>query len=135
MRLVDLDVIKADLELQMDRTNPNWSWTNEVACYDLLEYLDNFQVVDPVKHASVHRIKSLYCSEGWYTVNECSKCGNCGHGVDDWGQNFCSECGAKLDGEPRFFRQRTRFVEGEDSLVSIPRSEYERAEEWVYEID
>ena len=91
--------------------------------------------IDPVKRADIRHIKYLWRSEAWYLVQDVHKCGNCGKDVDEWGQNFCSKCGAKLDGEHKYFRKKTIFVEGEDAIVPISHDEYKRAEEWEYDID
>lgn len=91
--------------------------------------------IEVVKQADIHHIKYLWRSEAWYLVQDVHKCGNCGKDVDEWGQNFCSKCGAKLDGEHKYFRKKTIFVEGEDTIVPISHAEYKRAEEWEYEID
>ena len=91
--------------------------------------------VDPVKHSGIDHIKSLYFSDGLYVINEWSKCSECKHNIDDFGQKFCSNCGAKLDGEHHFFRKKTTFVEGENALVPISYTEYKCAEDWEYEID
>ena len=81
-------------------------------------------------------IKYLYQSDGYYTVNEyveCSKCDNMSLFIDkDW--NYCPNCGIKFNDNPQFFRKKTRFVEGEDIIISISKDEYERADEWEYEI-
>lgn len=91
--------------------------------------------IDPVKHGGIDHIKSLYFSDGCHVINEWAKCSECGHSVDDFGQNYCSNCGAKLDGEHRFFRKKTMFVEGEDAIVPISKLEYQKASRWEYEID
>ena len=90
---------------------------------------------EPVKHSGINHIKSLYFSDGWYVINERSECSECKHDIDDFGQKFCSKCGAKLDGEHHFFRKKTTFVEGENALVPISHTEYKCAEEWKYESD
>lgn len=97
--------------------------------------IKHFPNIDPVKHSGINHIKSLYFSDGLYAINERSECSECKHDIDDFGQNFCSKCGAKLDGKHHFFRKKTIFVEGEDALVPISHTEYKRAEEWEYEID
>ena len=91
--------------------------------------------VDAVKHSGIDHIKSLYFSDGLYVINERSVCSECKHDIDDFGQKFCSECGAKLDGEHRFFRKKTTFVEGENALVPISHTEYKCAKDWEYKID
>ena len=88
------------------------------------------------KHGHCNFIKYLYRSEGYHIVKEYIKCSECGKKSffvnKDW--NFCPNCGIKLDGSPQFFRKKTYFVEGEEIVVSISREEYERADEWEYEI-
>lgn len=94
MNCIDLDAIKTDLERQMDRNNPNWSWNNETACYDLLEYLAKFPVIDPVKHGEwMHKENSPW------NFFVCSVCG--AEHIATFGKedNYCSCCGAKMDGD------------------------------------
>lgn len=88
---------------------------------------------DTVKHGHYNYIKYLYLVDGYYVVNETMKCSECNNQFLNDGCNYCDKCGAKLDKEPRFFRKKTIFVEGEDTLIPISHTEYKRAEEWVYE--
>lgn len=112
------------------------NYTNDDIIRELVvDAIKEAPTIDPVKHGSIDHIKSLYFSDGGYVINERSVCSDCGHSVDDFGQKFCSECGAKLNGEHHFFRKKTMFVEGENVLVPISHTEYKRAEEWKYEID
>lgn len=93
MTLIDLDAIKADLEQQMDRANPNWSWNNEAACCDLLEYLDKFPVVDPLKHGYWNQTTDI---DGIHYL-QCSCCKKTKFGK--FKPKFCGNCGAKMDGK------------------------------------
>lgn len=92
MNCIDLDAIKTDLERQLDRSNPNWSFARENACYDLLEYLAKFPVIDPVKH-------------GKWINGDCSECGfsiPTDDRIDYIAEadvHYCYNCGAKMDGE------------------------------------
>lgn len=88
----------------MDRASPNWSWANESACYDLLEYLDKFSVVDPVKHG-----KWLDgCDDDGIHFKYCSECGSVmpyvihsAYSEGEWVEaaDCCWHCSAKMDGE------------------------------------
>ena len=91
--------------------------------------------VDLVKHGHYNYIKYLYLVDGYYVVNETMQCSECNNSSLNDGCNYCSKCGAKMDEEPRFFRKKTIFVEGENALVPISHTEYKCAEEWEYEID
>lgn len=138
MRPVDADeIIKKQRDLARRTCDEVYAndWHNPVilGMASMYGIVADAPTIDPVKHSGIDHIKSLYFSDGWYVINEWSVCSDCGHSVDDFGQKFCSECGAKLDGEHRFFRKKTTFVEGENALVPISHTEYKCAEDWEYE--
>lgn len=122
MRYIDLDVLEADLKRQLDRNNPNWSFARENACYDLLEYLAKFPVIDPVRRGhwikkrrrlgDIHYETGYVDFDGGVGVGEpitikvddrCEYvelyCSECGAVCSDSWNNFCGKCGADMRGE------------------------------------
>lgn len=92
MRLIDADEIVKDLKIQMDISNPNWSWDNHAVCQDLLEYLEKFPTIETTK------------SGKWVSdiagVVRCSACKHQAYFLRGYEFfDYCPYCGAKMDKE------------------------------------
>lgn len=101
MRPIDADEIAKDLKTQMDASNPNWSWANHAVCQDLLEYLDKFPTIEPVKRGKweLDKNRGLVC---------CTNCGgekplkyldNGTFHKQSFLSPYCPYCGAKMGKE------------------------------------
>lgn len=137
MRLIDADTFKVEIkELSEDNNEPYSLYCD--GFQDAVEWVDDLldaqPTIEPVKHGHYNYIKYLYLVDGYYVVNETMECSECNNSFLNDDCNYCYKCGAKLDKEPHFFRKKTTFVEGENALVPISRTEYKCAEDWEYEI-
>ena len=82
MRLIDADSLKAKFPFFFEGT---------VSLEKVAQNIDNAPTIDPVKHG--RWVHSEYAGIDYY------QCNLCGKSVRHTAENYCPNCGARMDGD------------------------------------